>query len=57
MTPYNVWRDGYGRSHATDGRPAGAPPLSRPAPAESGPAARLDPWHAYDDHRGLENGY
>ena len=50
---YGFWVDGYGRRHVVClCRHRGA--WER---ADGDGAARLDPWHGYDDNDGPENGY
>lgn len=52
-TDYDFWVDGYGRRHLVCRchRHGG---WER---ANGDDAARLDPWHGYDDNDGPENGY
>jgi hypothetical protein len=45
-----VWTDAYGRQHFAD-----RDDDQRKITAND--RARLDPWHGYDAHDGLENGY
>jgi hypothetical protein len=70
---YRDWYDHYGRDYQPGrGSAMNVPPNPsyRPAPSDIGPAGnyrgrpldrserdRMDPWHGYNAHDGLENGY
>ncbi len=51
---YEIWIDGYGRRHVVRARDLHEAGWHH---AGGDDAARLAPWHGYNGHDGLENGY